>query len=89
MAEIDEQTIKDIYTFMGEIRTKTGNIESSIKEVKDRENLCQKGFNKRIISIEVKQQRFAWYVGLAAGLGMAIMFVFDKVVDWIINARKI
>ncbi|HNX02181.1 MAG TPA: hypothetical protein PLE33_05765 [Candidatus Cloacimonas sp.] len=89
MAEIDEQTIKDIYTFMGEIRTKTGNIESSIKEGKDREANCQKGFNKRIISIEVKQQRFAWYVGLAAGLGMAIMFVFDKVVDWIINARKI
>ena len=37
----------------------------------------------RIECVEKKQEKFAWYVGIAVGVGAAIMFVVDRVYDLI------
>lgn len=69
--------------FMGKVSDQLDKIEGFIKEhdLKDKETA--KELDSRIECVEKKQEKFAWYVGLAVGVGMVIMFCFDKIYDYI------
>ena len=62
--------------FEGKVITKLEVIETYIKK-----NTI------RIEGLENKQEKFSWYVGIAVGMGMAVMFIVDKVYDMVEKVR--
>ena len=58
--------------FEGKVITKLEVIETYIKKN-----------TMRIECLENKQDKFSWYVGIAVGMGMAVMFIVDKVYDMV------
>jgi hypothetical protein len=67
--------------FMGMVTEKLDNIEQSISNLNKKEEDNRKDFNSRLVCVEKKQEKFAWYVGVAAGIGAAVMFIVDRLSD--------
>lgn len=42
----------------------------------------------RLSEVEDKQEKFAWYIGIAVGIGAVIMFVVDKSWSFIQEIKK-
>jgi len=104
MTKIEIQKLTEHGERMAVVETEVKFMRGEIKEIKESvrttndilSSMADQLVNKndikkidvRVCDVEDKQQKFAWYIGIAVGVGATIMFVVDKVWEVIADLRK-
>lgn len=68
---------------MGTVMEKLEHIEEFIKTHDQKDIAEKKKTDVRLTCVEKRQDKFAWYTGVAVGIGAVIMFFVDRIYDFI------